>query len=180
MKNIVLIGMPASGKSHVGMLLAKKLGRNFFDTDKEIERRYKKPVQKIITEDGWKAFRDRESRVCSIAGKKKNMIICTGAGAILRKQNQRALKENSTIVFLDVPLEDLAHRLANSKSTHRPHINPEAAMQQVQELWAVRGPIYQKVADCTFDARNLGGDKKGDVQEHADELYRQLRNQQLI
>lgn len=105
--SIVLIGMPGSGKSTVGKLLAKALDRPFVDMDREIVARAGQPIERLFAERGEPFFRDLESAVCRDFGKEPGLVIATGGGAILRDENLAALRENGLLVFLDRPLADL-------------------------------------------------------------------------
>ncbi len=106
-RNIVLTGMPSSGKSTVGKQLANELGMQFIDTDKEIEKSEGKTIPEIFTEVGESGFRDIEARIITTVSAKQNCVISTGGGAILCEQNITALKGNGTIFFIDRPLEKL-------------------------------------------------------------------------
>ena len=107
-ENIVLTGMPGSGKSTVGQALAEELGRPLFDCDAEIVKKAGKPITEIFAEIGEGGFRDIESEVIrEIAANHVGCIISTGGGAILRDENIRALKRNGRLYFLDRPLEML-------------------------------------------------------------------------
>ncbi len=106
-RNIVLTGMPSSGKSTIGKQLANELGMQFVDTDKEIEKLAGKTIPEIFETQGESGFRDIESRVIAEVSAKQNCIIATGGGAILREQNITLLKGNGTIYFIDRPLEKL-------------------------------------------------------------------------
>ena len=104
-ENIVLTGMPASGKSTVGQALSELLGRPLFDCDTEIVKKAGKPITEIFAEIGESGFRDIEAEVIrEIAANHVGCIISTGGGAILRDENIRALKRNGRIYFLDRPL----------------------------------------------------------------------------
>lgn len=106
-RNIVLTGMPSSGKSTIGKHLAKELGMQFIDTDVEIVKLAGKPISQIFEDLGESGFRDMESNVISEISAKQNCIIATGGGAILREQNITSLKGNGTVYFIDRPLEKL-------------------------------------------------------------------------
>ena len=137
-ENIVLTGMPGSGKSTVGQLLAKKLGRKFIDLDALITEKVGKTPAEIITQLGEPAFRDMESQVVREVSPENGCIIATGGGAILRPENIDALKQNGKIFFLDRPVEQLLPTQDRPLSSTR-----EAIMQRYQE----RYPIYTKTAD---------------------------------
>ncbi len=106
--NIVLVGMPGSGKTTVGKRLAKILGREFVDTDDEIEALTGRKPKDIITEDGEEAFREIETKAVLAVSKRDNAVIATGGGVVLRDENCFALSEKGIIVFLDTPLDMLA------------------------------------------------------------------------
>ena len=113
MCNIVLIGMPASGKSTVGVLLAKTLGVGFCDTDLLIQQREHRLLQQIIDEDGIEAFLDAE-RDAILSLDCSDMVIATGGSAVLRAEAMQKLKANGVVVFLDVPLDEV-HEVALDK-----------------------------------------------------------------
>lgn len=107
-ENIVLIGMPASGKSTVGQLLADRLEREFCDTDSEIVDFAGREITEIFAQDGEDTFRDIESRVIRERVAQRNgLVIATGGGAILRDENVNALKRSGRLYFIDRPLADL-------------------------------------------------------------------------
>ena len=106
-ENIVLSGMPASGKTTVGRLLAERLDRPFIDLDEEIVKTAGKPITEIFAEGGESLFRDIEAKVIRNVAKISGAVIATGGGAILRDENVRLLKQNGRIYFLDRPLEQL-------------------------------------------------------------------------
>ena len=107
-ENIVLIGMPSSGKTTVGKALAEMLGRPFIDTDAVIVERAGKPITDIFSELGEAGFRDLETQaVRDMANTHTGAIIATGGGAILRDENVRALKRTGRLYFLNRPLEQL-------------------------------------------------------------------------
>ena len=106
-ENIVLVGMPASGKTTIGKKLAEKLGRVFVDCDEEIIKKAGKSIPEIFEECGEKGFRDLESEVIREVSLLKNTVIATGGGAILRRENTDLLGENGRIYFIDRPLEKL-------------------------------------------------------------------------
>lgn len=114
MKNIVLIGMPASGKSTVGVILAKTLGIGFVDTDLVIQQRENALLQDIINEKGLQCFLDKE-RDAILSLECENCVVATGGSVVFRDEAMQKLKRNSVIVFIDVPLENVKARLKNIK-----------------------------------------------------------------
>ena len=104
-QNIVLVGMPSSGKTTIGKKLASKLGMQLVDVDKEIEITEGKSIPQIFFELGEEGFRDIESRVIADVSSRQNCVIATGGGAVLREKNITLLKGNGKIYFIDRPLE---------------------------------------------------------------------------
>lgn len=103
---IVLIGMPGCGKTTIGRLLAKELNYNFYDMDKYIEDIYGKSIKELF-EESEEIFRDFESKACHELSYKKRAIISSGGGVIKRKKNMDLFLEESIIIFIDRPLENI-------------------------------------------------------------------------
>lgn len=140
-KNIVLIGMPGCGKSTVGKTLAKKLQREFIDTDEEIVRADGRSIPEIFRNDGEEVFRKLETDAVIATGKKLSKIIATGGGAVIKKENRDALRQNGTIIYLkkDLSLLSIEGRpLSKDENTLR-------------ELYEKRRGIYEELADFTVD-----------------------------
>lgn len=137
-ENIVLIGMPGSGKSTVGRLAAEKLQRPFIDTDALIEERAGMDIPTLFAEAGEKAFRDMETAViASIAGR-MGAVIATGGGAVLREENLRLLSHNGRLCFLDRPLSDIEPTAGRPLSSDR---------EALEKRYRERYPLYLAAAD---------------------------------
>ena len=137
-ENIVLTGMPGSGKTTVGKLLAEVMGRPYLDTDALIEEKTGMTPAQIIAARGEADFRDVEAEVIREVARKNGCVIATGGGAILRPENIRHLRMNGKLFFLDRPLEQLIPTGDRPLSATR-----EAMAQRYRE----RYPIYVKTAD---------------------------------
>ena len=138
-ENIVLIGMPSSGKSTVGALLSEQLSRPFIDTDAEIVKESGVSISHIFETEGEVAFRDKESALIERISLQSGAVIATGGGAILRPENLRALRRNGRLYFLDRPLDALMPTSDRPLSMTR-----EAVAKRYEE----RYPIYSTVCDC--------------------------------
>lgn len=138
-ENVVLIGMPASGKTTIGKAVAAKLGRRFVDLDAEIVRHAGCPILQIFAEQGETAFRDMESEVVREIAAQTGLVIATGGGCVLRKENVRYLRMNGKLLFLDRPLEQLL------PTDDRPTAN---SAEKIRALYAHRLPIYLAAADA--------------------------------
>jgi shikimate dehydrogenase len=144
-ENIVLTGMPGSGKSTVGRLLAQQTGRELIDTDEIIEKDTGMKISQIFEQYGEEAFRDMETAAVKEASAKNNCIIATGGGAVLRAENINALKSNGRIYFIDRPLEKLI------PTEDRPLArDAEAITQRYNERYG----IYCNTADAQIDGAN--------------------------
>ena len=141
MRNIVLIGMPGSGKTFLGRRMAEETGKTFVDMDDEIIKKAGKPIPEIFDEVGESGFRDIESEVAAELGKQRGLVIATGGGAILREENVDALRQNGHIIHIKRPLEALA-------TDGRPLSKDLDALRKLE---AVRMPIYESIADETID-----------------------------
>ncbi len=137
-KNVVLVGMPSSGKSTVGKRVANALGREFVDTDEEIVKRINMPIAEFFAKFGEGEFRRIESEVVDEISRKSEIVIATGGGVILAKNNVYALKRNGKVVFLNRSLENL------TATASRPLASKK---QDVENLFAVRLPLYKACAD---------------------------------
>ena len=106
-KNIVLTGMPGSGKSTIGKAVAEKTGREFIDTDEEIKKEIGMEISDYFESFGERAFRDKETEIIKKISALSGVVIATGGGAVLREENVLALKMNGTLYYMDRPLEQL-------------------------------------------------------------------------
>ena len=140
MKTIFLCGFMGCGKSTIGRLLAKKLGRNFIDLDDHIEKTQGKSISEIFQSDGEEFFRRLETDSLKTLGK-SGAVIATGGGALLSEQNARIAAENGVTVFIDVPFDIFYQRIKNDKS--RP-IAFNSTKEQLKERYDARRPLYRK------------------------------------
>ena len=144
MDDIVLIGMPGSGKSTVGVLLAKALGCLFTDVDLLISHRAKKPLQRILDEDGLEAFLALEEEVGSRL-RAENTVIATGGSMVISDKAMRHLKTLGTVVYIDVPFEEIERRVTNIK-TRGIVFHPN---ETLADVYRERKPLYERWADLT-------------------------------
>ena len=142
MDNIILIGMPGSGKSTVGVLLAKLLGYSFIDSDLLIQQREGKKLFEILRDDGSDYFAQVENAVNSSIVT-ENSVIATGGSVIYGKDAMAHFKEIGKIVYLQVELEELARRLGNFSTRGVLMRKGES----LDDLYRERVPLYEKYAD---------------------------------
>ena len=139
MENIVLVGMPGCGKTTVGRALASMQGKRFVDADAVLEERVGRKITDIIPTDGEEAFRQMETDTLAELGKQSGLIIATGGGCVTRERNFPLLHQNGTILWLTRDLNKLPI-----------HGRPLSQKGKLQEMYAVREPMYQRFADAVI------------------------------
>lgn len=147
MKNIILVGMPASGKSTVGVVLAKTINKYFVDTDILIQKREGMALQKIIDKYGNDYFGKIEESVL-LDFDKTDYVVATGGSAIYYDKAIKKFKKNGLIVYLRVSLDTVLERLNNLKTRGV----TLAKGQTIADLYKERIPLYEKHADIIVDA----------------------------
>lgn len=135
--NLVLVGMPGSGKSSLGCRTASALGKRFIDLDEEIVKRFG-PIPEIFKNQGEAAFRDMESEIAREYGKESGCVIATGGGAVLRNENIRALRQNAIVGWVRRDFSRLS-------TEGRPLSTGMEALKRMEEA---RTPLYRACADC--------------------------------
>lgn len=146
MDNITLIGMPGSGKSTVGVVLAKMLGYDFLDADLLIQARQGALLQELLDTHGTEAFLDMEKdAICSIACRRT--VIAPGGSCVLRRASMEHLKDLGRILYLRLSFGELEHRITNLASRGIAF----APGQGLQDVYDQRAPLYERWADLTVD-----------------------------
>ena len=146
--NIYLIGLMGAGKSTARRLLAQTMGREFYDSDDEIVKRTGASIPTIFEIEGEAGFREREQRMIAELCAKKSVILGTGGGAILREANREALKNTGWVVYLSTSPERLINRTRYDKN--RPLLQTANPLSVLTQLYEVRHPIYQDLADIVI------------------------------
>ncbi len=149
-RNIVLIGMPASGKTTVGKLLAEKLDMPLFDSDNVIVQKKQRSIPAIFAEKGEEFFRKIESEAVAELAHKTGCIIATGGGVVLDPENMRLLAKNGKIYFLDRPLENLVPTLDRPTASSR-----EAIEKRYSERYDLYCKYSDKKIDCAVSAEEV-------------------------
>lgn len=148
--NIVLIGMPGAGKSTVGVVLAKRLGYHFIDSDLVIQDRYDKLLHELIEEHGVEGFWRIEEEVNASLTPRRS-VIATGGSVIYGPRAMEHLREIGTVVYLKLPLEEVAERLGDLNArgvTLMPG-------QTLADLYAERVPLYERYAHQVVDCQGI-------------------------
>lgn len=150
MDNIILIGFMGSGKTSVGIRLAKRLDFDFCDTDQIIEKEYGKSISSIFAEKGEEYFRRLETKTIEeMRGKLHRCVLSVGGGLPMREGNGEKLKQLGHVVFLRSGKETILERLKGD--TTRPLLAGEDPGGRVEELLKVRTPIYEEASHIAVD-----------------------------
>ena len=148
--NLVLIGMPGSGKSTVGAILAKRTGRDFVDTDLLVQTSQGRTLQDIVDNDGYLALRRIEEEVLLDLAV-HNHVIATGGSAVYSERAMEHLKKDGILVFLEVDFDTLQSRVRDFKTRGL----AKQPNQSFAELFGERFPLYTKHADITINSAGL-------------------------
>lgn len=157
-ENIVLIGMPGSGKSTVGVILAKVLGYEFLDADLLIQKQEKRRLKEIIAQEGQEGFLRIEGQV-NASIQTTRCVIATGGSVVYCKEAMEHLKEIGTVIYLKLDHHILKRRLGNLIG--RGVVLKEG--QTLEDLYKERVPLYEAYADLTVDEKNT--DAEGTLQK---------------
>ncbi len=163
-KNLILIGMPGSGKSTVGVILAKTLTRPYLDTDILIQLTQKRSLQDIVDSDGYMVLRDIEEQVL-LGVNCENHVIATGGSAAYSRRAMEHLKTNGVVIFLDASLETLKHRIHNYETRGL----AKRADQSFADLFRERLELYNRYADIVVDSNDKTQDQV------CDDIYREMQ-----
>jgi shikimate kinase len=166
-KTITLIGMPGSGKSTIGVLLAKELGYTFIDSDLLIQKQEKRLLREIIAEEGLERFLKIEEQVNSEI-EAEQAVIAPGGSVIYGERAMEHLRKISMVVYLKVDCEELTRRLGNLKDRG---VALKDGMT-LADLYAERLPYYEKYADITVDE---SGKMPGDVVDYIGRIVKDIR-----
>lgn len=142
-----------AGKTTVGRQLAKRLGREFFDSDHEIVARTGVAIPTIFEIEGEDGFRRREAQTIAELSRMGNIVMATGGGAVLNAETRKCLHDSGWVIYLNVPPRLLYERTRHDKN--RPLLRVEDPLSRLEELHAARDPLYKEVAHLTVDGAHL-------------------------
>jgi shikimate kinase len=150
--NIILVGLMGAGKTAVGKVLARLLEKTFFDSDHEIERATGVRVSVIFEIEGEAGFRAREHKMIADLLARENILLATGGGAVLSRDNRDVMRANGTVIYLRAPVKALLRRTQHDRS--RPLLQVPDPAAKLNELFVQRDPLYREVADLIVDTGN--------------------------
>jgi len=152
--NIYLVGPMGSGKTTIGQRLAKLLEMDFFDSDRELEAQTGASVNLIFDVEGEAGFRIRETQMLEDLTSRPNVLLATGGGAVLEKENRALLRQTGLVVYLKLSVQQQLHRLSRDRT--RPLLQCEDRHEKLTAMAETRNPLYEDVADIVFPAMNRG------------------------
>ena len=146
--------MMGAGKTTVGRQLAKRLGKTFYDADREIEARTGVPVAVVFDIEGEPGFRKREAEIIDQLSALNDIVLATGGGAVLDVRNREHLRSRGFVIYLHALPPILWQRTRTDKS--RPLLQGNDARERLEALYALRDPLYREVADLVIDTGRQG------------------------
>jgi shikimate kinase len=138
-----------AGKTTVGRRLARGLGWEFVDVDRELEARLGVGIPTIFELEGEQGFRRRESALVDELTQRGRLVLATGGGVVLDPDNRAALRSRGRVIYLRASVADLWHRLRRDR--HRPLLQTADPRARIEQLVAERDPLYREIAELTVD-----------------------------
>ena len=159
--NLYLIGYRGSGKTTVAQNIAREIGLPWIDADAALEKRAGMTIRQIFAESGEETFRDLESAELAIVAAGPAQVVALGGGAVLREQNRQVMKNSGRAVWLRARAQTLLGRIEADATTaqRRPNLTNAGGLAEIEELLAVRTPIYADCADYVVDVDDLSAEQ---------------------
>jgi shikimate kinase len=151
--NIYLVGLMGAGKTTVGRQLARRLGRRFVDVDHEIVERTGVSIPTIFEIEGEEGFRRREAQAIAELTSATDVVLATGGGVVLNPENRNRLHDTGWVVYLNVPPALLYERTRHDRN--RPLLRVPDPKAKLEELHAIRDPLYREIAHLVVDGSHL-------------------------
>lgn len=143
-RSLFLVGMMGAGKTTVGRMLARALGFEFIDADRELEARSGVLIATIFSVEGEEGFRRREAALLDELSRRPGVVLATGGGAVLNPDTRRRLQERGLVVYLRASADEIHRRTRNDRS--RPLLQTADPRAKIEELLAQREPLYEGIA----------------------------------
>jgi shikimate kinase len=147
--NLILVGLMGAGKTSVGKVLARRMQRDFVDSDAEIEKATGVRIPVIFEIEGEAGFRSREERIIKDLCDRQNIVLATGGGAVLSPANRQCLRGSGLVIYLCATPEALWRR--TSRDRNRPLLRTSDPLQKLRKLHTLRDPLYRTVAHLVVD-----------------------------
>jgi len=156
-----------AGKTTVGKLLAKSLGKTFYDTDHVIEQRTGVKIPTIFEVEGEAGFRKREAAMIEELTQLSNIVLATGGGAVIAEDNRQRLKQHGYVIYLRANVNDLWYRMRNDK--HRPLLQNVDVRARLEQLYHQRNPLYTESASLIVDT---GSQPVANIIQHIEQAFK--------
>ena len=161
--NIYLSGLIGSGKTAIGELLAERLGRPFFDLDREMDRELGRSFHELVREQGWLAFRELEYDLCRRFAGMEGVVVALGGGTVRYAWNTDVLRGTGIMILLQADLAVLADRV---RRADRPRVNLGVSLEEdLQRIWSATAHVYHNSADIVYRT-----DRGKDLETEASDL----------
>jgi len=147
--SIFLVGLMGAGKTSVGKVLARRLGKTFYDCDHEIERVTGVKIPVIFDIEGEPGFRARESKVLADLVGRPEIVLATGGGAVISADNRKLLADHGVVIYLRAAAADLCERTRHDKN--RPLLKTDDPLARLKALYEERDPLYRAAANIVVD-----------------------------
>jgi len=156
-----LIGYRGTGKSTVGMRLARRLKWDWLDADNELERRAGRSIREIFATEGESMFRQLEREVLVDLLSRRRLVLSTGGGCVLNAETRRDLCAAGPVVWLNASVETIASRILHDTTTkaRRPNLTTVGGIDEIRVLLAQRAPLYRECATIAIDTEGLSLDE---------------------
>jgi len=146
--NVYLCGMIGCGKTAIGERLAAKLGRPFYDLDREMDRELGYSFHRLVQEQGWLKFRELEYEICRRFARMQGVVAALGGGTVRYAWNTDVLKGTGITILLEADLKTLADRV---RRADRPRVNTGAHLEEdLERIWADAGHLYRQAAEVVY------------------------------
>jgi shikimate kinase len=156
-RNLILIGFMGTGKTTVGMRVARSLGFRFVDTDKLVVKEAGKPITQIFAEEGEESFRAMETEALRRCAAEGGQVISTGGGIVTRPENRELLREIGYVIWLRAAPETIYERVRRNRN--RPLLQTPDPLATIRELLAARASLYEGCADLAVSTDHLSMDE---------------------
>jgi len=165
LNNIFLIGYRCTGKSSVGRLLAAKLGWPFIDTDLLLVSENGVSIREIVEKQGWETFRKMEHDTVKQVCAQNRQVVATGGGVVLNPANEKLMKKNGCIVWLQAAPESIKSRMTQDPNTEafRPLLTSRDIFTEIEETLAERNPLYRRAMDFCVQTDDWRVDEVCDI-----------------
>jgi len=155
-ENVALVGFRTTGKSLVGRALARKLHRTFVDMDAELVVSFGLDIDAWVRSHGWESFREEESRLLEELAGRRNLVVATGGGVVLKAGNRERLKNHFFVIWLQASPQTIHSRMVHDpkSAANRPPLTDLPLQKEIERLLLDRNPLYEEVADLTLRTDN--------------------------